>query len=367
MKIQFNRTEFSEALSVVSRAVSAKSTIPALEGILIRASQGKVSLCGYDLDTGITTQIEARVEEPGEIVLSARVLFDIVKRMPGELVRLQSDAKGLTELKSGVAEFSILGMPAEEFPELPQVTETVSVTLEQSILRSMIEQTLFAVAQSDAKPVHTGTLFDLSGDAVTLVSVDGYRLALRQEQVKTGKPIRFIVPGKTLSEIVKILSDGEGTVELQLAKRHVLFHIGCYSVLSRLLEGDFLDYATAIPKGATTVVEAGTRELVDSIERTSLLISDRIKSPLRVKFGEEKISLSCFTSLGKAYDEIEGLVNGPPVEMGFNNRYLLDALRACGCDKIRLEISGALSPMKVLPLKGENFVFLVLPVRLKSE
>ncbi len=367
MKIQFNRVNLSEAIAVVSRAVSTKSTLPALEGILIKASQGKLTLCGYDLDTGISTTVEARVEEPGQIVLPARVLFDIVKRMPSDIVSMTCDGKGLTELKGGVTEFSILGIPADEFPEFPQLTDAVAVDLPQNVLRSMINQTLFAVAQSDAKPVHTGTLFDLAGDSITLVSVDGYRLAMRRERAKIDKPMKFIVPGKTLAEISKILSDDDSITEILVSRKHIVFKIGTFSIISRLLDGEFLDYIAAIPKTATTFVSVGTREMIDSIERTSLLISDRIKSPLRVKFEEGKVTLSCLTSLGRAYDEMGGRVTGPTVEMGFNNRYLLDALRACECDSVRFEISGALSPMKVVPLDGDSFLFLVLPVRLKSE
>ena len=367
MKLKCNRQSFCEAVAVVLRAVSPRSSLPALEGVLVRARSGGVDLFGYDLDTGISTHIDAAVEEPGEIVLTAKVLLDIVKRMPGDTVSLSVGERSLTELRSGMAEYTILGIPADEFPEFPQVAEPTALSLAQNVLKSMIEQTLFAVSQSDAKPVHTGSLFEVAQGNVTVVSVDSYRLALRKEQAKTDRDIKFIVPGKTLSEISRILADSDEAAEILVSKKHIIFNIGSFSVYSRLLEGDFLDYRAAIPKSHNTTVRVAVREFVDSIERTSLLISDRIKSPLRVSFQKEMILLACSTSLGKASDQTGAKLDGETLEMGFNNRYLLDALRASGCDEVLLEISGALSPMKIVPPEGDQFLFLVLPVRLKNE
>lgn len=367
MKLKCDRQSLYGAVSVVSRAVSTRSSLPALEGILIRAKDDGIDLFGYDLDAGISTHIDAAVEAPGEIVLTAKVLLDIIKRMPGSTVSLSVGERNLAELSSGMAEYTLLGIPADEFPEFPQVTDPTALTLSQGILKSMIEQTLFAVSQSDAKPVHTGSLFEVTENTVTVVSVDGYRLALRKETAKTSDEIRFIVPGKTLSEISRILSDSDETAELLVSKKHIVFNIGSYAVYSRLLEGDFLDYHAAIPKSHNTSVSVVVREFIDSIERTSLLISDRIKSPLRLSFQKELISLTCSTSLGRAADQMDAKLEGEPLEMGFNSRYLLDALRASGCDEVELQISGPLSPMKIVPAEGDHFLFLVLPVRLKNE
>ncbi len=163
------------------------------------------------------------------------------------------------------------------------------------------------------------------------------------------------------------MGDDDTLVELQVSKKHILFTIGETSIVSRLLEGEFLDYNTAIPKDASTVVKVSTRELISSIERTSLLISDRLKSPLRVVFDDGLVRMSCSTTIGKAYDECESQSTGPKVEMGFNNRYLMDALKNSEADMVKLEISGPLSPMKVLPMEGDSFLFLVLPMKLKTE
>lgn len=367
MKITCDRNQLLEVISNVSRAVSPKSTLAALEGILLKAKDNTLFLSGYDLDMGMSSSIEAKVTEPGEIVLTAKLFVDMIHRMGGDMVAIEADEKLLTNIKCGLTEFTILGIPAEEFPDMPTITDSTELQLPQGMLKSMIGQTLFAIATNESKPVQTGCLFQLESHQFTAVSVDGFRLALRREDLAQGEDCSFVVPGKTLSEILKLLADNDSTMSLYLSNRHIIFYINGYSVVSRLLEGEFLDYKAAIPPASATVVSVNKRTFIESIERTSLLISDRLKSPLRIKFENGIIKMSCSTAIGKAYDELSCNITGDGVEMGFNNRYLLDALRAADCDEVRLVINGALSPMKIVPPQGEGFLFLVLPVRLKTE
>lgn len=367
MNIICNKDLLVHTLSNVSRAVSGKSTLPTLEGILMKAHDNRLYLTGYDMEMGISTFIDCKIEEEGDIVISAKLLLDMIRKLPGETLSIKTDDKLMTEIKSGLTEYTILGLPAHDYPELPTATDASIIPINNQLLKSMIDQTLFAIATTDAKPVHTGSMFDLSENTITVVSVDGYRLAMRREKLPCEHSMKFIVPGKTLSEISKLLPEEEGTVSLEVSRKHIVFKIDGYSVISRLLEGEFLDYESAIPQSSSTTVRIPTRKFIDSIERTSLLISDRLKSPLRVKFTEDIIKVSCSTSIGKAYDEITCKITGSEVEMGFNNKYILDALRASDCDEVKLEITGPLSPMKVVPLEGNAFLFLVLPVRLKSE
>ena len=366
MKITCFRQKLNEAVLNIQRAVSAKSSVPALEGILIRADENGVLLCGYDLELGITTVIDAEVEEKGSIVLSARLLGEIVRRLPAETVTVSADDRQMTTITSGEAEYSIVGIPAQEYPELPAVSGEASLKLQSGVLRSMIRQTLFAVAESDAKPIHTGTLFELEQKKLRLVSVDGYRLAIREEPVECNLETSFVVPGKTLGEVLKLLGEDENEVELQIGRRHILFSIDSYTVISRLLEGEFLDYRAALPNGSTTEMKVSTQAFVNSVERVSLLITDRLKSPVRCVFGKNEIRVSCSTAVGRANDRLEADIRGDELEMGFNNRFLLDALRNTECDEVRVLLSGPLSPMRILPPDGESFLFLVLPVRLKS-
>lgn len=366
MKFICSTASLNQAIASVSLAVAPKSTLPALQGILITAKNNTLTLVGYNLELGITATLPAKVLEEGSVAVPTK-FAEIMRKMPGDEVTISCDQRFLVELKGGVAEFTILGMSAMEFPELPAVEEGESVSIPQNTLRSMVDQTLFAVAQSDSKPVHTGCLFLLEENQATVVAVDGFRLALRREPAKAPQTMRFVVPGRSLGELLKLLGDDDTGVELRISKKHILFTIGETSLISRLLEGEFLDYNAAIPKDCSTTVRVSTRELLSSIERTSLLISDRLKSPLRVVFEDGLVKMSCSTTIGKAYDECDCETSGPRVEMGFNNRYLIDALKNSEVDMVRLEISGPLSPMKVLPVEGDSFLFLVLPMKLKNE
>ena len=366
MNMYCNKQALIDAVGNVGHAASAKSTLPALEGILLRAAGGSLYLAGYDLDMGITTTIEADVREPGEIVLGARLFGDIARRLPEDTVFIGTDEKLGTIIRSGKAEFTIMGISAIEYPEIPSVSDGVGFTVPQNILKSMIRQTLFAVAQTDNRPVHTGIQFEMENNTLRLVSVDGSRLAMRSEAVQSGEQLRFVVPGKTLGEVLKLLSDEETPMSLAVGRRHVVMEIDGYAVISRLLDGEFLPYRKAIPQQVSTTVRAKTRELINAVERASLVINDRIKSPLVCEFRDGQVILSCTTPLGSACDVIGVEIEGNEEEMGFNSRFLLEALKNTETDEIRIELSGPLSPMKILPASGESFLFLVLPVRLKK-
>ena len=365
MKIICEKRDLVEAVTNIQRAVSTKSSVPALEGILLRASGETLFLCGYDLEIGMTTEIPARVREEGATVLSAKLFGDIVRRLPADSLELDVDEKDRATIRSGVSEFTIAGVMASEYPELPKIRGEWQFSAPAGALKSMIRQTLFAVADSDAKPIHTGTLFEIGGGVLRLVSVDGYRLAMREEAVQSDCHTDFVVPGKTLAEISRLLGD-EGDVQLFVELRHIAFRAGGYTVISRLLEGEFLDYRAAIPPSHTSEAIVRTRAFTESVERVSLLITDRLKSPIRCQFLENEVQLSCSTPIGAASDAFPVEFTGNTLEIGFNNRYLLDALHNVETDEIRVQLGGPLNPMKILPKEGEAFLFLVLPVRLSS-
>ena len=367
MKFTVSKSDMTEAVTNIQRAVSTKTSIPALEGIIISATEGSLELCSYDLELGITTVIPSTTQEPGKAVLSAKLFSDIVRKTPAETITISVDEKNMASIESGFSKFSIIGIPAEEFPELPKLTDSTAIELPANLLKSMIRQTLFAVAESDAKPIHQGSLFNIEAGKLDVVSVDGYRLAKRTEAVVFPEDISFVVPGKTLGEILKLLKDSEEPVEISAGKRHILFKIENYTVISSLLEGEFLNYKAAIPPESKTDVIVRTRDAIESVERVSLLITDRLKSPVRCLFEENEIKLNCTTSMGRASDQLSADMTGENVEIGFNNRYLLEALRNTECDEVKIQLGGSLSPMKIVPKEGDSFLFLVLPVRLKND
>ncbi len=368
MEFICSRTELCDAVSKVSRAVSAKSSIEALEGILLRTGDDKLFLSGYDLELGISTSIEARVKEKGEIVLSAKLFSDMVRKLPDETVSISCDDKLLTEIKCKNTRFTILGIPSDDFPDIPYFEGNEVAVIGETKLKSMINQTIFAVSQSELKPVLTGSKFILENDTMTVISIDGYRLAIRKEKadIKTDN-ISFIVPAKTLGEVLRLLSDEEDkNIVISVTRKHITFDINGYLVLSRLLEGEFVDFESAIPKSYTMEVLVSTKRFSDMIERASLLITERLKSPVRCLFSDNLIKIDCATSIGKVYDETEAKITGGEVEIGFNNRYMLDALKNSECDEVKIQIAGPLSPIKIVPPEGDDFLFLVLPVRLKN-
>lgn len=367
MKILCNKQQLIEAVSNVQRAVSAKAALPALEGILMRASGSTLYLAGFDMELGITTTISATVKEPGEIVISARMLGDIVRKMPGETIEMNVDDKYHTVIKTETTEFDIMGMTAADYPDIPKVDDGVSITLSQPVLKNMIRQTIFAVAgPNDPRPIYTGTRFEVSPEMLRLVSVDGYRLAMRTEPIKGEETLHFVVPGKTLQEILKMLSEEEKPCSLIVGRRHIIFEVDGYAVISRLLDGEFMEYEKIITPEVTTTVNVNTRSFIDAVDRVSLVINDRLKSPLVCEFKNNSIEVSCASPLGKANDYITADISGQEEEMGFNARFLMDALKNSETDEVQLALNGALRPMKILPKEGDSFLFLVLPVRLKK-
>ena len=241
------------------------------------------------------------------------------------------------------------------------------IVLDSETLRDMIRKTIFATAENDVKVVHTGVRFEIGANQIRLVAVDGFRLAMRNEEIDyDGEEKIFVAPKKALNEVVK-LTGGEETIALNVGKRFIVFEIGSYRIVSRLLEGEFLNYRAAISGKVTGTVRVNTRLLIQSIERTSLIITDRTKSPIRCVFDEDMIRISSTTALGTAHDRVPCKSEGEHMEIGFNNRYLLDALRVCDADEVLVKIGSPILPILIVPTEGEDFLFLVLPVRLKTE
>lgn len=365
MNIICNTDALKNAVSTVSHAVSGKSTLPALEGVLLRASGSSLYMAGYDMELGITTSIEAQVREIGEIVLSVKLFGDIMRGLSGETVSLVTDDKMNVKIKSGLAEYEIMGISAAEYPEIPTVPDGVGFVMPRATLRSMIRQTIFAVSQTDSsRPVHKGTLFEIQNKMLNLVSLDGARLAIRSEPIQSDDNMQFVVPRKTLNELLKMLDDEDAPTSIVVGKRHVLIEVGGYVMISRLLDGEFIAYRNAIPKEVNTTIRVNTRELMQSVSRAAIVINDRVKSPLICQFAEGRIRVNCSTPLGSASDVMKASIDGKDEIMGFNHQFLMEALKNTETDEVRIELKGALSPMKILPPEGDSFLFLVLPVRM---
>ena len=368
MKFECEKSLLASAIEGVSRAITNRSAIPVLEGIYLKAEGFNLTLTGYDMEMGITTTIECNVLVPGETVLEAKLLLSMVSRMPAGDVRIELTDEGQAIISGGVAEFEIPAMNASDYPSLPVTGADNTMTIPTSMMRELIEKTIYAVSQDDKKPAHTGELFVIEPGSLTIVALDGYRLAIIQRDVECTRDIRIIIPAKTLQELLKIMGGPDDPVKIDANRRYVVFTTNGYTIMSRLIEGDFLNYESVIPKEKRTRVTVDCKTFINTIERASLIITERLKNPLRISFAEDKITVRCQTPLGKVVDEFAPVaMTGDPVEIGFNNRYLLDAMRYSKCERMVLEINGPLSPVKILPEDGKDFIYLVLPVRFKNE
>ena len=368
VKFSCEKALLQQAVSTVSRAVAAKSSIPALEGILLEC-EDVLRLSGYNMQTGIRTGVDAQIQSPGRIVLSARLFGEMIRKMPDDVIVFDADDKLTVHFTCGDASFEIIGLSADDYPELPEVDDQFSVDIRQGTLKAMINQTSFAVSTNEARPIHTGALFEISDTGLTMVAVDGFRLAFRREKLEKleGGAFSFVCPGSALSEVKSICGDTEDLVTVTLGKRHILFEIGDTQLICRRLEGEFLDYKNAIPRKNPIQIVAETKALIESIDRVSVVISDKLKSPVRCLFDHDKVMLSAKTGNGEAKDVCRVSGDGDKLEIGFNNRYLMEALRYAPADKVKIELNTGVSPAIIVPVEGEeNFLYMVLPVRLKS-
>lgn len=369
MKFTCSTKKLNEACANVFKAVSQKVTIPTIEGILIECSAEILSLTGYDFEFGITTTLNATVTEPGSIVINAKILCDIIRKLAAEMVTIETSGSSVSII-SGAAQYNITGIDANDYPELPSVSGGYPLFVEKNMLHEMVMKTLFAVADNEnAKPVHTGLKFEMTYNQLRLIGVDGYRLAIATEKINyEGEDFSFIVPKKTIRELIKITGvDEEKSISISVGRRHIIFEVGDYSIISRLLDGDFLDYKSAVPTTSSTTVLINTRDAVSCIERAIPVVESNTKNPIRCLFDKDEMRVSTVSARGRVVDYTHANISGERVEIGFNSKYMLDALNAADTDEVKIELGGPVSPARIMPIDGDGFLFLVLPMRLKSE
>ena len=367
MKFTCEKNQLVSAISVASRTVAQKSAISGLEGILVRAGV-KVMLTGYNLETGITVSVDADIQETGACVMPARQFFDIVRKLPDDTVSIQVDESFKVSIKGGISSFTITALSADDYPELPDVDSEKGIRVPQNELKAMISGTIFAVSENQARPIHTGVLFEVDNDSITSVAVDGYRLALRRylPEESLERTLKFVAPAAALKEVEKILGDTDDPATFYPGSKHILFTIGDATLVCRILEGEFLDWRRVLPQNNPVKLVGNVSRLTDSIERVGLVISEKLKSPVRCKFGDNAAELRTVSTIGEAYDVCPIAGDGKDLEIGFNCKYLLDALRAVPDSECTLEMINGLSPIVLNPTEGNRYSYMVLPVRLKA-
>ena len=370
MKFSCLLSSLSEIVNNVSLAISPKTnTIPALEGILLESiSDKQLKITGYDLDIGIIGSLQVDIIEEGAIVLNAQILKEILRKMAGPVVNISVNSKFITVISDNETEYKIIGIDPKDYPSIPQLGVNKTLAIKDNILKTMISQTLFAVSQNPTQnPILCGSMFKVEKGCLTLVSVDGYRVALSKRKIETTlDDTNFVVPSKALNEICKLLSEEENSeTTIEISQSHVLFKIGGYFIITRLLEGSFIDYEAAIPKKSSTTIVTDPKEFTQRIERVSIMVTNRISVVMKVE--SDKILLQCESTLGQANDMLSVQMSGEPIEkIAFNNRYMLEALKHAECEKIKINMDGPVMPIKIEPVSGDEFLYLVLPVRLKA-
>ena len=368
MKFSCEKYLLQSACGTASRAAASKSPIPALEGLLLQASD-RLTVTGYDLKKGIYTQLEAEVKEQGSVVVGARLFGEMIRRLPDGIVTISTDINNNVNVKCGKSEFNFMGISPEDYPEMPVVDGVNNIALPQKILGSMINQTIFAVADNDMRPIYTGTLFDIEGEELTLVAVDGYRLAKRSEKLESARMenCSFVVPGSALADIERICGDSEELVKISVGAKHISFSIGETVVVSRRLEGEFLNYKKSIPDNFKYIVKVDRGEFMSAIDRVALIVSERNTSPVRMSFNDGNIDCLCVTPIGRAEDVCSCEGSGEGLQIGFNDRYLKDALKAAAKEELNICLNSAASPCIITAADGsDNFTYMILPVRLHA-
>ena len=355
-------------LNITGRTVAQKSSLSVIEGILCKAGDG-LTLTGYNMETAITYSIDAEVADAGTCILPARLFGDIVRRLPEGPVTVVVDDNFKVSIRAGYASFTISAESAEDYPELPDVGNGRNVLIPQNALKELISGTIFAVSENQGRPIHTGVKFEVEDSAISAIAVDGFRLARRtyHTDAAAGRNMSFVVPAQGLKEVEKILTDSEEDVSFTMGQKHILYQVGDATVICRLLEGDFLDWRRVVPTNCPIQLCANVAELSSSIDRVGLIVSEKYKSPVRCVFGSQVLNLRTNTTIGAAEDQCSIAGDGKELEIGFNVRYLADALRAIPSEEVTLELTNGLSPIVLTPADDKyDYSYMVLPVRIKN-
>ena len=368
MRFTCEKSMLVQGLNIAGRTVAQKSSLSVIEGILCRAGMG-VSLTGYNMETAITYNVEADVADAGQCILPAKLFGDIIRRLPEGPVTVVVDDNYKVSIRSGYASFNISAESAEDYPELPDVSTGRGIRIPQTALKDLISGTIFAVSENQGRPIHTGVKFEVENDSISAIAVDGFRLARRtyHPETATERQLSFVVPASGLKEVEKILTDAEEEAVFTLGPKHILFDIGSATLVCRLLEGDFLDWRKVVPTNCPIKLVDNVGDLASSMERVGLIVSEKYKSPVRCVFADQVLQLRTNTTIGAAEDRCAIAGDGKELEIGFNVRYLADALRVIPSEEVVLELTNGLSPIVMTPAEDKyDYSYMVLPVRIKN-
>lgn len=363
MKIICKKTNLLNGVQIVSKAVPSKTTMSILECILIDVRNGEIKLAANDMELGIETRIEGEVIEKGMIALDAKIFLEIVRKLPDSNIKIETDSSFKTTIICEKAKFNIIGKSGEDFSYLPLIERNDSVMVSQFTLKEVIRQTIFSIADNDNNKLMTGELFEINEDILKVVSLDGHRISIRKIQLKdTYAPRKIVVPGKTLSEISKILSgDTDKDVSIFFTDNHILFEFENTIVVSRLIEGEYFRIEQMLSSDYETKVRINKKEFLNCIDRATLLVKEGDKKPVIINITEDAMELKMNTIIGSMDEEIDITKNGKDLMIGFNPKFLIDALRVIDDEEVDLYMVNPKAPCFIRD-EEENYIYLILPV-----
>jgi len=364
MRFQCQVSQLTTGLSIVNRALASRSTLQILEGVLLETCPEGIRLTCTDLALGIETLVDAEVAEEGRVVMPGRLFTEVIRKQPDGVVEVTVNDNCSAIIRCQKSRTTLSGMNAVEFPELPRVEDGNLLTVPQGAFRNLIQKTCFAIATDESRPLLTGCLLEIEAEEIRLVALDGFRLALRKLTHTQGiDPIQAVIPGKVLSELAKVLNGENEEVQLNIGRTHLSADLGATRVVARLLEGEYTRYRRILPTEWHTKVKVNRGELEKAIDRASLMAREGKNNLVRFHVAEETLTMTSNAELGEVHEQLEIMVEGKGLDIAFNVRYMSDVIKALDEEEICLRFNSNVSPCEICPPEGEEYLYLVLPVR----
>ena len=363
MKFVCSKSDLLSGLQIVSKAVPNKTTMSILECILIDASKNEIKLTANDMELGIETTIEGNVAEKGIIALDAKLFVEIIRKLPESDVTIESDNSFKTTITCEKAKFTIIGKSGEDFSYLPAVEKNDQLIISQFTLKEVIRQTIFSISDNDNNKLMTGELFDINGDEFKVVSLDGHRISIRKIKLKDNyTPKKVIVPGKTLNEVIKIIpGDAESDIVISFTDKHIVFEFDRTVVVSRLIEGEYFKIEQMLSSDYETKVKINKKEFLSCIDRATLLVKEGDKKPIIINILDDFMELKINSIIGSMNEEIDIEKQGKDLMIGFNPKFLIDALRVIDDEEVELYMVNSKAPCFIKNAE-ESYIYLILPV-----
>ena len=333
------KQKLQEGISIVQKAITGKSTMSVLEGIYINANKEGLTLIGSDMDVSIETKVQADVLNEGSIVIDAKIFGEIIRKLPNSDIKIETMENDTVQITCEKSIFNVVYMNSDEFPELPKLNENMQIEVPQNILKNMIKCTSFATAQDETRPILQGILFEVKERTLNLVALDGYRLAIRSEYLDSDFDIEIVIPGKTLNEVSKILEDVNDLVQITFTNNHILFNLNKTRIISRLLEGKFVNYKSLLPEEHKLLVTVKKQDLQNGIERASLMAKDGNNNLIKLDVQDDALVITSNSQLGKVREEVFINLQGDKIQIAFNSRYLIDVLKNFEDEEVVMEMT----------------------------